>query len=257
MIRRNARPLNWNAHVVSTKKNQPQYAVIAETLINDIAQQKYPVGTLLPPELEMAADFGVSRNTMRSALRTLVDMGLVSRRAGRGTLVQARRIEPNFTQVIESPDDLMPDVAGTEQTVVSSQEVTADEETALVLAADQGSRWNCMLVLRQRKTQPVSAAYVYTPPEARNLKTRLNKLKRASYKAVEGATRRKVAEVTAQADAVALPDRIAKLLKVPAGSPGLRTVRRYADDEGNIMLVTDSYSAPGRQHHTAHFRMHK
>ncbi len=243
--------------MVSTKKNQPQYAVIAETLINDIAKGKYPVGTLLPPELEMADDFGVSRNTMRSALRMLVDMGLVTRRAGRGTVVQKRRVEPSFVQSIEAPDNLMPDLSGTEQTVVSSEEIEADEDTARVLAAEEGSPWTCTLTVRSRKRTPVSASYIYTPPRARNMKTRLNKLKRASYKVVETALRQKVVEVTQQADATEMPGDIAKLLKVPAGSPALRTVRRYADEEGNLMMVTDTYSPPGRVHYTAHFRLRK
>jgi len=247
----------WKAHVVSTKKNQPQYAVIAETLINDIAAGKYPVGTLLPPELEMADDFGVSRNTMRSALRMLVDMGLVTRRAGRGTVVQKRRVEPSYVQSIESPDELMPDLPGTEQTVVSSQEIEADEATARVLAAEQGARWHCTLAVRSAKSTPVSASYIYTLPQARNIKSRLDKQKRPSYKAVEAALRRKVHEVTQQSDACAMPEQIAKLLKVPAGSPALRTVRRYADEEGLVFLVTDTYSRPGRVHHTAHFRLRK
>src|SRR5690606_20284333 len=108
-----------------TNRSKPHYAGVADTLIRDIANATYPVGSLLPPELELADTFGVSRNTMRSAMRVLVDMGLVSRRAGLGTVVQVRHATPNFVQSIENLDQLFPDLKTTELQVLGSAEVRA------------------------------------------------------------------------------------------------------------------------------------
>lgn len=45
-------------------------------------------GTLLPGEVELAAEFGVSRTTMNRALREVADMGLVERKRKSGTRVR-------------------------------------------------------------------------------------------------------------------------------------------------------------------------
>ena len=67
-----------------------RYALLAESLLGKINSGDYPVGKLLPSESELCQQFGVSRTTVREALRHLNDMGLLSRRAGVGTLIRAR-----------------------------------------------------------------------------------------------------------------------------------------------------------------------
>jgi DNA-binding FadR family transcriptional regulator len=53
-----------------------------------IESKQWPVGTKLPGEFELAESLGVSRNTAREALRSLVHLGLLEARAGDGTYVR-------------------------------------------------------------------------------------------------------------------------------------------------------------------------
>ena len=60
-----------------------------DILASRIRDGEYPPGSQLPPENELAAEFDVSRATVRSALSSLAAQGSVVRRQGAGTFVTA------------------------------------------------------------------------------------------------------------------------------------------------------------------------
>jgi len=53
-----------------------------------VADHKYQRGALLPDEMTLARELGISRNTLRTALARLVSEGLLERRQGSGTRVK-------------------------------------------------------------------------------------------------------------------------------------------------------------------------
>lgn len=60
---------------------------IAEKLENMIISQKLEVGDRLPGEIELAEQFGTSRNILREAMTTLKERGLIQVRNGSGAYV--------------------------------------------------------------------------------------------------------------------------------------------------------------------------
>lgn len=71
----------------------PRYQQIADDLRAKIERGDYPPGSQLPTEQELTLRYGASRNTVREAVRVVVNLGLVQPQAGRGTFV-AERIDP-------------------------------------------------------------------------------------------------------------------------------------------------------------------
>jgi GntR family transcriptional regulator len=69
--------------------HSPKYALIAGSLRQRIARGHWPKDTRLPAAEALAAEFGVSRLTVRQALDILAREGLVEARQGSGTFVTA------------------------------------------------------------------------------------------------------------------------------------------------------------------------
>lgn len=67
----------------------PLHMQISETLIREINAGRLVDGERLPPEREMAASYGVAVGTLRKALTSLQDMGLLVRVQGSGNYVRA------------------------------------------------------------------------------------------------------------------------------------------------------------------------
>lgn len=77
-----------------------------------ILQRKLPPGALLPPEPELMAALGVSRSSIREALKGLQSRSIVSIEHGRGTFVGRPSMEPFIDTLVfhrhvaSRPDDL-------------------------------------------------------------------------------------------------------------------------------------------------------
>src|SRR5258706_16095125 len=69
-----------------------------EALLRELVHQsEYAKGGLLPDEIKLAAQLGVSRGTVRSGISKLVFEGVLERKAGVGTRVSNRNLESGIT----------------------------------------------------------------------------------------------------------------------------------------------------------------
>src|SRR5712692_11373357 len=73
-----------------------QYMTLAdatsEALQRAILSGKFSPGSQLPTEFDLIDQLGISRTTLREALKRLEEQGLIVRRRGRGTYVRERSI---------------------------------------------------------------------------------------------------------------------------------------------------------------------
>ena len=75
------------------------YVQIRETLRSQLNSGDFETGQKLPAEDELAAQFGVSRMTVRRSISDLVDEGLLYRRHGAGTFVAQPHVERDHNRL--------------------------------------------------------------------------------------------------------------------------------------------------------------
>lgn len=81
------------------KKNQnrvstliPLYLQISESISRDIAAGRFSEGDRLPPERDLASQFGTTVRTLRKALNELANQGLLERVQGSGNYVRGNNL---------------------------------------------------------------------------------------------------------------------------------------------------------------------
>jgi DNA-binding GntR family transcriptional regulator len=90
------------------RNGQALYQIIVKTLQSEIVRGVYPVGSQLPSEAALVARFGVSRQTVRQALRALREAGLVRTHQGLGSLVERPGAQHGYVHQINKISDLFP-----------------------------------------------------------------------------------------------------------------------------------------------------
>jgi len=85
-------------------------AVIAEQIVTALQSGKYPIGSKLPPEFELAEQMGVSRPSVREALSALQAVGVIEPKTGSGSYVRRIPAEDDreaAPRLIESEDSCL------------------------------------------------------------------------------------------------------------------------------------------------------
>lgn len=78
---------------------QPLYVQLANALQDFISLEKLKPGDILPSEMTLASENQLSRATVIKAFDTLIDRGVVTRRQGKGTFVNARPMERQLPEL--------------------------------------------------------------------------------------------------------------------------------------------------------------
>jgi DNA-binding GntR family transcriptional regulator len=220
----------------------PRYRQLADCLIEDIRSGRRPVGSTLPGELELMSQFGVSRHTVREALRRLDAIGLIERRRRLGTVVKASEPTETYRHSVRSLADLLQYPSDSRLVKLGVQVIELGTNTARALGCRAGGRWIQVDALRRRgrRGTPICSVEIHLRPELAAVVRDIGRSPLRVFELVERSVGRRVAHVEVDVSAHLLTPHVAALLEVPAGSPSLRIVRRYYDDAGELFEATSS-----------------
>lgn len=79
---------------------EPMYIRIHNQIKRDIETHVYKVGDRIPAERQLAVKFGVSRMTLRQAIKTLEEEGILERRLGSGTYVANQKVQEKMSGIM-------------------------------------------------------------------------------------------------------------------------------------------------------------
>jgi len=226
----------------------PRYRQLADELIGEIRGGRLRVGQTLPGELELGEKFGVSRHTVREALRMLEELGLIGRHQGIGTVVTARESSESYVQMVRSPAQLMQYPPDTRLSVVSSAEVVANRALARLLGCTTGTHWFLIRGVRRQKPDGPSICLsdIYVLPEYASIVESIGRRPPPIYELIEQRFGEQVATVHVDLFAGSVAAERAQLLEVEAGTPSLNVVRRYTGRNRRVFEVSVSEHPAGR-----------
>jgi GntR family transcriptional regulator len=216
-------------------------------------QHDFQVGDKIPTEHALAASFGVSRETVRGAIRELEADGLLTRRAGAGTFVARRPSEPAESRVTGLVEDYTELRFDTETRVLAQAAMAPTRNTAeaLKLGAGQMAYW--ISRLRYLDGGPLATHDSFTTvPLGRRIgrsDLRHTTVTREAQRIVGQKLEEEWHEIEAD---VADSDKAAAL-EIPVGAPLLIITRLYtAADEPVVLFRT--YFRADRYYYTSKLR---
>ena len=234
----------------------PRYSALARLLASEIATGRYRVGDKIPTEAALQERFDLSRHTVREALRELKTQGLVTARAGIGTVVRAKDAGSRFMLGVGTLRELIQFVEATRMRVVDHREVIADEALAQKLGAKPGQQWIEVSVLRflPDERTPVGTMSIYLRPEHADVLGRIDRSRQPVFSLLERQHGVRVAEVRQQIVALNLGKPAAHALDARIGSPALEITRHFLDAQDRVTLVSVGVYPSDRFSHTTKFR---
>ncbi|MGR2737142.1 histidine utilization repressor [Billgrantia sp. Q4P2] len=111
----------------------PLYLQIQQHLLEKINGGDWPAHHQIPPEEQLARDFGVSRMTANKAIRDLVQQGYLTRQPGLGTFVTDRKAESSLVDVHNIAEEVRGRGHLYSNDVLLAESIAADDEVALRL----------------------------------------------------------------------------------------------------------------------------
>ncbi|MGW3356318.1 GntR family transcriptional regulator [Streptomyces bungoensis] len=140
----------------------PLYYQLAQQLEAAVEAGALAPGNLLGNEVDLSVRLGLSRPTVRQAIRTLVDKGLLVRRRGVGTQVVHSKVKRPL-ELSSLYDDLEAAGQGPATRVLRNERVRASARVAAALGVPEGAEVTVLERLRRTHGRPVAFLCNYLP----------------------------------------------------------------------------------------------
>lgn len=230
---------------------------LARHLTEQIESGRYPVGSTIPTEAQLQQRFDVSRHTVREALRTLKGRGMLTARAGIGTVVRAQAPATSFMHGVGTLEEVIAFGEATRMKVLGAEPIVADAELAARIGARKGQEMVRIELLRHRPREAAPAGFlnIYLRPEHADVVDEIESARSTVLRLVERRHGLRIAELVQHIVATTLSAVQARALGARAGKPALHVTRQYLDAGGRLLMATVGVYPSDRFSHNTRFRI--
>lgn len=233
-----------NENVMRSDGGRPRYQLLAMRLREEIEAGRYPLGSLLPTELEISAQFNVSRATVREAIRQLQVDGLVSRRAGVGTRVEASQPVGRYTQSGSSIEELISDGTKIRAIPHEMDDIVAHGDLAEQLKSNAGQSFlrvrGVVVAADADRDLPYYWVELHIAAAFAGVRDRIASHLGLVAELIHQQYDEQITEIQQEVGAVLVDPAIARQLRVAPGSPALQFRRWYYGSQSSPFLISSS-----------------
>jgi len=147
---------------IDRSRPEPIYQQIREWMRQQIASGQWPEHYRLKSELDLVAELGVNRGTVRKAIADLIAEGLLVTIHGRGTFVVSQKLEqPLAENLIAISEDLIHKGIPFETQVLEQTVVPASQRVAALLSVPPETRIFMLRRVRSVQHEPFTLIHNY------------------------------------------------------------------------------------------------
>jgi GntR family transcriptional regulator len=141
----------------------PLYHQLKENLLAAIEGGRWKIDEQLPNETALAKHFGVSKITVRQALRELASMGYIRREQGRGTFVSKPKFSEGPRELTSFTEEMRRYRLPASSRVLEQKVVPADAAVAEALDIEEGDEVLLLKRLRLAGGEPMGIQTAHIP----------------------------------------------------------------------------------------------
>ena len=219
---------------------QPLYKQVYDLLTSRLVDGSWQPSQLIPSEMALADELGVSQGTVRKALNQMVTEKMLERRQGKGTFVVEHTQESSLFRFFRlrepNGESLIP-----ETKVISSSRREATDEEANKLNLPQNAPIVELVRLRSLHQKPAIIERVIQPLSIFPDIDKQGEIPNALYILYQEKYGITIVSVDDELRAVELPECLAEHLQLPAGSPVLMIQRLSVNIDGRVVELSTAY----------------
>lgn len=203
----------------------PKYLQVRQILLRRLARDLRP-GEAFPTDGELCAEFGVSRETVREALRGLVADGLIARQAGRGSVVVRRPDGASASRLTGPVEDFTDLRLNTSARVLERGVTPVAPDIAVAMDLAEGAELFRITRVRFFEELPLAVHDAFLLPRLGARVAALDLNHTAIISELRTTLGLKCAEAWQHIEAITADTPLARLLEITVGAPLLVITRR-------------------------------
>lgn len=244
---------------MAATQSKPRYRQLAEDLRGEILSGTMPADAF-PTESALCTRFGVSRFTVREALRALQAEGLIQRRHGSGTIVRPTGRDGALHQPLSTVGEILQYASDTSVSYAVGSATGLPAKLVAEIGLPTGSGWSHFRGVRTQVGigTPIALVDAYVHPSLHAAVARVDLGgQRTIFQQLEALAGIRIAQVTQDIKAIPASREAAIALDIRPRSAALRILRCYLDAQARVVEVSVSVHPGDRFAYAMHIEVER